>query len=151
MKPETLPATAPSVAGSLLTLMLMVQQKLIRPSEQITRDSLSPLQFQALGTLSLQGSQTMRELAQILVISKQQLTPVVDRLERDGLVARKSDPADRRLVRLELSPAGSAYLLKMKEQFEAMVTSKIQPLDGQDQAALWAALDTVTGILAKLP
>jgi DNA-binding MarR family transcriptional regulator len=131
--------------------MLMVQQKLIRPSEQITRDSLSPLQFQALGTLSLQGSQTMSELAQILVISKQQLTPVVDRLERDGLVLRRSDPADRRLVRLEVSQDGFAYLVKMKNQFETMVTSKIQPLDEADQAALWAALDTVTDILAKLP
>lgn len=146
-----LPLNAPSAAEGLLALMLMVQQKLIRPSEQMTRDSLSPTQFQALGTLAMQGSQTMSELAQLMAISKQQLTPVVDRLERDGLVLRAGDAADRRVVRLEVSPAGVEFLGKMKVQFEAVVTRQISPLPPEDQAALLEALNRITVILSKLP
>jgi len=34
------------------------------------------------------------------------ITQLVDRLEKDGLVRRRSDPDDRRSVRAALTPAG---------------------------------------------
>jgi DNA-binding MarR family transcriptional regulator len=131
--------------------MLLVQQKLIRPSEQITRDSLSPTQFQALGTLAMGGPLTMTELAVALAISKQQLTPVVDRLEREALLTREGDSADRRVIRLRVSPSGFNYLERMRIEFEALVTRQISPLGKKDQRELLEALNTIKVVLAKLP
>ena len=110
-----------NTAEELLLLMLQFQRKLIRPSEHLHRDSLSPIQFQALGTLSQFGPQSMSELAAVLMISKQQLTPVVDKLDRMGLVIRTGDALDRRVIRLGLSPGGYDFLNNIKIYFVELV------------------------------
>jgi DNA-binding MarR family transcriptional regulator len=140
-----------TVAEQLLLLMMQFQRKLIRPSENITRDALSPGQFQALGMLASEGEQSMTELALALMVSKQQLTPIVDKLEKRGLVNRSSDPTDRRIIRLSLSHQGMRFLEKMKNEFVEMVDAKLVHLEEADRANLMAALRQVDSVLAKLP
>ena len=48
----------------------------------------------------------MSELAHEMMISKQQLTPLVCKLLEQGLLARRADENDRRIVRLEISDRG---------------------------------------------
>ena len=71
-------------------------------------------QLTALGHLK-GGSVTMRELAKDLDVSESSATAVSDRLIRQGLVERSSDPTDRRVVRLSLSPTGSALIGRLDE------------------------------------
>ena len=142
--------TPETVAEEMLTLMMIFQRKLIRPSEQITRESISPMQFQALGVLANMGPQTMSELAMGLVGSKQQLTPIVDKLERMDLVVRTGDPTDRRVIRLELSPRGLEFLIKLKDEFVEMVEKKLSPLESSDRQSLKDALHQVSNLLNKL-
>jgi DNA-binding MarR family transcriptional regulator len=51
------------------------------------------------------------ELAQRVECGPSNVTQLIDRLETEGLVKRVDDPADRRVVRAQLTPAG-------REQFE---------------------------------
>jgi DNA-binding MarR family transcriptional regulator len=71
-------------------------------------------QLTALGHLK-NGSVTMRELAKDLDVSESSATAVTDRLVRQGLVERQSDPTDRRVVRLALSGAGSVLVERLDE------------------------------------
>lgn len=48
----------------------------------------------------------MTELAERVLLSRSGLTRLVDRLERDGLVARQACPADARGTHAVLTPAG---------------------------------------------
>jgi DNA-binding MarR family transcriptional regulator len=48
----------------------------------------------------------MRDLAEQLGVSARAVTPLVDRLEGEGLMFRKPDPADRRAIRLRLTETG---------------------------------------------
>ena len=144
-------ASPETVGGDLLTVLMLFQRKLIRPSAHLTRPSLSHTQIQALGILASFGPLTMSELATALLVSKQQLTPVVDKLDQLGLLNRDSDPSDRRVVRLALSSTGQQFLNEKKTEFIAMVESKIGPLAPQDQASLKAALRLVAELLEKLP
>jgi DNA-binding MarR family transcriptional regulator len=48
----------------------------------------------------------LSQLAERLACVKSNVTQLVDRLEADGLVARKPDPADRRTKLAALTPAG---------------------------------------------
>lgn len=48
----------------------------------------------------------LSELATRLACVRSNITQIVDRLEKDGLVKRRPDPADRRSVRAELTAAG---------------------------------------------
>src|SRR5438132_11111485 len=69
------------------------------------RFGLSEGRFQILVRLHHQpsGRFTMGELAETLDITPRTVTGLVDNLERDGLVRRVADPADRRSVYAELS------------------------------------------------
>jgi DNA-binding MarR family transcriptional regulator len=51
---------------------------------------------------------TPGETAAILRLHPSTVTLIVDGLERAGLVGRSEDPADRRRIRLRLTPAGKA-------------------------------------------
>jgi DNA-binding MarR family transcriptional regulator len=72
------------------------------------RFGLSEGRFQILVRLQHQpsGRFAMGELAEMLDVSPRTVTGLVDNLERDGLVKRVDDPADRRSVYAELTEQG---------------------------------------------
>lgn len=71
-------------------------------------------QFDVLAELDFAGEpQTMSQVSHRLMISNGNLTGVVDRLLREGLVRREVAAHDRRVQLLSLTPAGS-------ERFRAM-------------------------------
>lgn len=66
-------------------------------------------QWSVLGALSrpqASGGMSVGELSQYLSVSRQNLTGILGRLERDGTVERISDTDDRRLKRARLTPKG---------------------------------------------
>jgi DNA-binding MarR family transcriptional regulator len=56
------------------------------------------------------------ELAEQLEVTPRNVTGLIDHLERDGLVERIDDPADRRLTYARLTTAGAKRLEGMREQ-----------------------------------
>jgi MarR family transcriptional regulator, transcriptional regulator for hemolysin len=58
---------------------------------------------------------TQRELARALGIEGPTLTHHLDGLERAGLVTRSRDPGNRRVQRMELTEAGDAAFLRMRD------------------------------------
>ncbi len=73
------------------------------------RFGLSEGRFQILVRLHHEpsGRFTMGELAEMLDITPRTVTGLVDNLERDGLVRRVADPADRRSVHAEITDLDS--------------------------------------------
>lgn len=52
------------------------------------------------------GKQTVSDLAQVCEVTPANITGIVDRLERDGLVTRARSEQDRRVVFVALTPGG---------------------------------------------
>ncbi|HEY6431169.1 MAG TPA: MarR family transcriptional regulator [Acetobacteraceae bacterium] len=52
------------------------------------------------------GPLTQRELGRKVLTSAGNMTDVIDKLERRGMVSRSRKPGDRRAVRVELTPEG---------------------------------------------
>lgn len=63
-------------------------------------------QWRLLAVLSEAGGQTQSALVQRTAMDKVTVSRAAQTLVRRGLVQRAADPADRRAVRLDLSPAG---------------------------------------------
>ncbi|MEU0154945.1 MarR family winged helix-turn-helix transcriptional regulator [Micromonospora fulviviridis] len=57
------------------------------------------------------GDSTHREMAERCFVRPATLTGIVDTLERDGFVARRRDPGDRRSVQLSLTDKGREHAL----------------------------------------
>ncbi len=85
---------------------------------------LSPAGWHVLMRLQQQDGLTQRELAELCWVTPATITGVVDTLEREGLVSRERDTEDRRVVRLQLTPAGR----KRFETTKNLVTEQITPL-----------------------
>jgi len=62
----------------------------------------------------------LRALAQCQGCAASNITQLVDRLEREGLVKRVDDPDDRRSVRAELTASGMEAAINGEAQIEAV-------------------------------
>lgn len=83
---------------------------------------------------------TMSELSRMLLVSNGNATTVVDRLEADGLVARRPSETDRRTVYVALTPEGLRTFEILAEGHEAEVAKIFAGLSDAD-------IDTLTEIL----
>lgn len=86
---------------------------------------------------------TMSELSRMLLVSNGNATTVVDRLEKDGFVARRQSDSDRRTVFVALTEAGLAEFEGLAAGHEAEVSRVFAGLSDTD-------LDQLTEILKRM-
>jgi DNA-binding MarR family transcriptional regulator len=70
------------------------------------RDSFSLIHLNVLMLLEVEGPESMSRLAEALDVSVASMTGIVDRMEKRGLVERRRDPGDRRVVLVHPSDGG---------------------------------------------
>jgi len=87
------------------------------------------------------------DIAKRLRIEGPTLTRMIDTLEKDGLVARLPDPADRRSKQLQLTAEGEETLHEIFDIADVYRTRLFEGLDASDKAALKRIL---TGLLDRL-
>lgn len=63
-------------------------------------------QYLILGMLSMQGDLSMQELRKNTLVTKQAITGLVDRLNREGYLETYNDANDRRITRARLTSEG---------------------------------------------
>ncbi|MNV82832.1 Organic hydroperoxide resistance transcriptional regulator [compost metagenome] len=86
-----------------------------------------------------QDGQTMKTLGERLLLDSGTLTPLLKRLEGQGLVTRGRDPADERLVRIHLTPQGTALRERataLPERIAAAANCPLPDLAGLRDALL---------------
>ncbi|MFI6511084.1 MarR family winged helix-turn-helix transcriptional regulator [Streptosporangium sp. NPDC050855] len=81
-----------------------------RPSSPLFDSNLTMRQLNVIMLLSLRRSATGQELSHHLDVGLGTVTGIVDRLVAHGLVTRREDPHDRRIRRIELTPAGHTLI-----------------------------------------
>jgi DNA-binding MarR family transcriptional regulator len=102
--------------------------------------------FDVLAALHRSGTLTMSELSRMLLVSNGNSTAVVDRLETDGLVARTSPAADRRVVHVSLTDEGRRQFEQLAADHEARVDALFSGVDADDIAALEDLLQRLTKV-----
>ncbi|MFH5836559.1 MarR family winged helix-turn-helix transcriptional regulator [Proteiniclasticum sp. C24MP] len=93
---------------------------------------------------------TMSEMAKIMVISKPNLTPVIDRLIEDGYVERMPGPKDRRKLVISLTDQGRTYLEEVEEKVKDHTAGKLESLSAEDLDTLNEASGKIIEIIRKL-
>jgi DNA-binding MarR family transcriptional regulator len=96
---------------------------LSRPMLQFLKThGLSPAQYNILRILRGQpdGSLPCRQIGLRMVTREPDVTRLLDRLEKDGLVTRLRSDADRRVVRISITAAGQSLLTGLDEPMRAI-------------------------------
>ena len=74
------------------------------------------------------GSRTISDIALRLKLPPNGITPVIDRLEKAGLVVRRRDPEDRRVISIHLTAEGVALQDQAaRAQFSVVCETQLQP------------------------
>ncbi|MBI3945261.1 MAG: MarR family transcriptional regulator [Armatimonadetes bacterium] len=103
-----------------------VLQELLRASRVVYRwlgarlevMGLTPAQLEVLDAVRQSEGLPLSRLRDALCCVGSNVTALVDRMEREGLVERRRDGADRRVVRLFLGPAGREKLARLGDPRE---------------------------------
>ena len=97
-------------------VFLRESQRLFRPH------GLTAAQYNVLNILAATPDGiSQRELGDRLVVDRSNVTGLLDRLEKIGWVRRTDDPADRRVYRVVLTPAGRALWGKIAPLYREVV------------------------------
>jgi DNA-binding MarR family transcriptional regulator len=87
-----------------------------------------------------QGPVRMGDLAQALGVTARNVTTIVDGLEREGLIARRPDPTDRRAILLELTDRGRAHVEQVHRLQRELAERMFAPLNIHERCALHTLL-----------
>ncbi len=93
-------------------------------------------QFGVMEALLHKGPLGQRALGQKVLTSAGNLTDVIDKLERRGLVERRRDTADRRGVIVALTACGRGLIEGLFPAHAADIAAAMRGLDGAELAAL---------------
>jgi MarR family 2-MHQ and catechol resistance regulon transcriptional repressor len=107
-----------------------------RTSAPLAADGLTPVHFGVLETLYHLGPLMISQLADKHLRSRNNFTVVIDNLERQGLVRRERDDADRRSVQIHLTEAGRARVEPVIPKFVRAVVEDMKALDPNEQRIL---------------
>jgi DNA-binding MarR family transcriptional regulator len=115
---------------------------------------LSLARFRVLSALQSAGRMRMNELSAALGVVPRTVTTIVDALEKERLVARLPDPADRRATLLELTQEGLSQLNRFRAMHNSAAAELFEVLTATERVQLarllhrlQAAADAASGAI----
>jgi MarR family 2-MHQ and catechol resistance regulon transcriptional repressor len=115
--------------------------------QSIAKVGLCRTDFAALEALLHKGPLTISEIQDKVLLASGSMTAAVDRLEKLGLVVRKTSPSDRRARVLELTPEGKRLAASCFEKHARDLEALMSALSEKDKEQLYGSLKKL-GLLA---
>ncbi|MFE4214187.1 MarR family winged helix-turn-helix transcriptional regulator [Streptomyces sp. NPDC056844] len=133
---------SPDSDGMLAEQLLRLTRRLQRiQSRQLEPIGITPAQFRLLRTTAhYDGPPRMADLAERLDVVPRAVTTLVDGLEASGRVRRAPDPANRRVIRIEITEEGRAVLRSMRDARKAAAEEILAPLTAEQREVLGGLL-----------
>jgi DNA-binding MarR family transcriptional regulator len=135
-------------ADALLALIPLYYKNVIRHRHAVS--GIHVAQHHTLGVLMKFGSMPMSEIGSRLYISRPYMTRLADLMIAGGLVERRPDPADRRVINLAITEKGKIYLKQSLSWFKQDLKESLADIDDSDIGKLCTALENTYLILSKL-
>ena len=141
-------ATAPKGEGATLALRAwrglhaVYRQGSTALRHELERDLTLP-RFDLLRCLVEGGGTTLAELARRMRVTAGNVTGLVTRAARDGLVERHRDPEDRRAWRIRATPKGERAFREAERRHAARIARLLSSLTKAELAVLTRLLDRV--------
>ncbi len=138
----TIPAAVDSAAETKTALLSYLDALALAEPIQAKLWQLAEITLTQVQVLrALRGNpKTLGKLGQSIGLSPTSTTRVVDRLERRGLVSRRRDSEDRRLVQLHLEPAGERLMGEIRVMRGSDVHLAVEAMTSHERNQLTTSL-----------
>ncbi len=123
-------------------LMLGELRRRLGPSCSLAR-------FDLLANLDREDGQTLASLSRRMLVTAGNLTGLVTRAERDGVVERRADPSDKRLSRVYLTRRGRTLVRELVPVHASHVAELTRGLDAESIRSLRNLLGRLKDSLAQ--
>lgn len=144
-------AARPPVLGEVLDFMRVtwaLDHAMQRASKRMERDlGITGPQRLVLRVVGRFPSLPAGKLAELLHVDPSTLTGVLRRLERQGLIRRRSDSRDRRRTLLGLTDKGRAFDVDAGETIEAAIQRILETTPSDKLRAAREVLESITSML----
>ncbi len=139
-----------SAHEALLGIYYTAAQLKKRADAFFSQHDLTDVQFNVLMLVQFQGGEdglTQVQLARMMLVNRANITALIDRMERQDLVRRVADPADRRHNLIKTTARAGALLAQAYEPYKEEVRAVMRVLDEEEVRALIGALERIRGHL----
>lgn len=120
-----------------------------RGRDIISHFDITPPQLDALLVLREYGELTMGELCQKMFLACSTATDLIDRMERNGLIERVRDTADRRVIRLKVLNKGTKVIDDVLDARRNYLATILQEIDLADKERLILALEQLNYLMSR--
>ncbi|MEU6058983.1 MarR family transcriptional regulator [Streptomyces sp. NPDC047097] len=149
------PLPAPDPDGVLAEQLLRLTRRIHRSQKRQLESAevaITPAQSRLLRAVAHhEGAPRMADLAARLEVVPRAITSLVDGLEAGGRVRRVADPANRRVVRIELTEAGRETLRTLRGARRAAAEDVLAPLTKEQREVLAGLLSTLVDGIDGVP
>lgn len=94
------------------------------------------------------GGLTMGELSKRLLVSNGNVTGIVERLQKEGLVKRWVLPTDRRIYSVGLTPKGRSEFKIMADRHRQWISQILGGLEDEDLSAMIKMMDGLREVIS---
>jgi DNA-binding MarR family transcriptional regulator len=132
---------------SLLDSAARLRMAIVRTARRLRQEAasessgLTPTSTAALATIERHGPLTPSELARIERVKRPTITRTLGCLEREGLIERTADPADRRSALVAINGAGRERLRRLRGRKNAYLARRMRDLPAADVETLERAAE----------
>lgn len=95
------------------------------------------------------GYLTMNGLSETMELANSTMTRMVDQLVQKGLVRRKPDAEDRRIVLIGLTDEGRAMRTNLEQSLHAFFGQVVAGLEENERPAMLRCLERITALLKE--
>ena len=139
--------TSPAGLAAQVRLAVARLHRRARQEGTSAGDDLTASRVAALATIEKLGPITLGDLAAEEQVQPPSMTRIVARLEEQGLVARAVDANDRRVARVQITPAGRTLLDATRTRRNAFLAKRVARLTDDERATLAAAIALLERLL----
>ena len=139
-----------NLSEQFFQLIMQLHKKVLKPEEFMKGLPIPPSHAKVIFYLSHKGSAPVSVIAKDLLISKPNMTPIIDKLFEEGYVNRYEDSKDRRILRVEVTEKAKDILKLKKELAVKSLVSKLSELEDEDIYNLNSNLESICSILDKI-
>jgi MarR family 2-MHQ and catechol resistance regulon transcriptional repressor len=115
----------------------------------VTAQGLGLSDFMVLEVLLHKGPLTISAIGEKVLLASASMTSAIDRLEKRGLLLRRSCNSDRRIRLVELTDCGRAFIDEIYSRHEKDLERVMAGLSGEERRTLYEGLKKI-GLAAKV-
>jgi DNA-binding MarR family transcriptional regulator len=138
-------------AAELLEVVPLMMRVIRSEVRAHSTPELTMPQFRTLAFLGRNEGAMLGDVAGFLTLSLSAASKLVDGLVVADLIARESDPSDRRKVALKLTPSGQKKFATARQATAEFLANRVAPLSTGDRVSIIDAMQILHRVFSEAP